>query len=155
MTAQHIQPALYAHTFTQRFAATRRGASLARKAAVRRLDAWGVPRGTELSDTVAVLVGELAANAVLHGYVPGRGFELRLRHGHGAPAGPGAVRIEVSDTHPQRPDPEHRVPADEDAVCGRGLQLVEALADRWGVEDRCGPGKTVWAETGETEAPPR
>jgi hypothetical protein len=34
--------------------------------------------------------------------------------------------------------------ADEDH--GRGLLLVDALAARWGVTDRVGPGKTVWAE---------
>ncbi|MGP2441306.1 hypothetical protein [Streptomyces sp. JW3] len=29
---------------------------------------------------------------------------------------------------------------------GRGLLLVGALAAAWGVDDRLGPGKTVWAE---------
>ncbi|MGW4109152.1 ATP-binding protein, partial [Streptomyces sp. NPDC004976] len=37
-------------------------------------------------------------------------------------------------------------PADPDAESGRGLLLVTALADDWGVTDRRGgPGKTVWA----------
>jgi hypothetical protein len=30
-------------------------------------------------------------------------------------------------------------------VSGRGLALVDALADRWGVEPRGAVGKTVWA----------
>jgi hypothetical protein len=40
--------------------------------------------------------------------------------------------------------------ADSDG--GWGLILVEALADRWGVTDRNGPGKTIWAEV---DLPPK
>jgi anti-sigma regulatory factor (Ser/Thr protein kinase) len=134
--------------FTQRFAATRRGAGLARKFTVRRLDDWGIGRDTPLSDTVALLVAELAANAALHGRVPGRDFELCVRYS----CETAVVRVEVSDTHPQRPDPTRVVQADADAEGGRGLHLVEALATRWGVDDRTGPGKTVWAETGPVDA---
>ncbi|MGW7594842.1 ATP-binding protein, partial [Streptomyces rubiginosohelvolus] len=57
--------------FTQRFSSTPRGARLARRLALHQLDAWGVPHGTTASDTAAVLVAELAANAVTHGRVPG------------------------------------------------------------------------------------
>ena len=39
--------------------------------------------------------------------------------------------------------PQHARTTNE---CGRGLLLVEALASRWGVDERKGPGKTVWAE---------
>ncbi|WP_375792303.1 hypothetical protein [Streptomyces rhizosphaericus] len=32
---------------------------------------------------------------------------------------------------------------------GRGLMLVEAVVDRWGIRERRGPGKTVWARITE------
>ncbi|MFJ2414793.1 ATP-binding protein [Streptomyces brevispora] len=35
-----------------------------------------------------------------------------------------------------------------DACERRGLFLVAAPADRWGIADRIGPGKAVWAECG-------
>ncbi|MGW5232456.1 ATP-binding protein [Streptomyces nodosus] len=126
--------------FVQRLSATRLGARLARRLAVHRLDLWGVPYGSPVSETVALVVAELSANAVLHGRVPGRDFELRLHCDRAA----GVVRVEVSDTHPSHPEPPAPDPADTDG--GRGLLLVSALAERWGVTDRTGPGKTVWAE---------
>jgi anti-sigma regulatory factor (Ser/Thr protein kinase) len=128
-------------TFTQRLSATPRGARLARHLALHQLAAWGVPYGTDASDTVAVIVAELAANAATHGRVPGRDFELRLS------LVPGSVRIEVADTRsPSRPPGPGDVPTPHPlAEGGRGLVLVEALADRWEVIDRA-PGKTVRAE---------
>ncbi|MFD6416095.1 ATP-binding protein [Streptomyces sp. NPDC060194] len=141
MTAQRLQPPATSHVFVQRFSATRRGAALARRLAVWQLDSWGVPYGTPLSDTAAHLVAELAANAVLHGRVLGRDFELRVVYDTDA----ATVRVEVSDTHPRRPDPAGVV--DPHAEGGRGLALVQALSRAWGVCDRPGPGKTVWAET--------
>ncbi|MHC3450955.1 ATP-binding protein [Streptomyces prasinus] len=129
--------------FTQRFSSTPRGARLARRLALHQLDAWGVPHGSEASDTAALLVAELAANAVTHGRVPGRDFEVTVKLlGR-------TVRIEVSDTRgelrPPAPDTPH--PTFEPlAETGRGLLLVEALADRWEVLDRAPVGKTVAAE---------
>ncbi|QIJ62392.1 ATP-binding protein [Streptomyces sp. JB150] len=127
--------------FTQRLSATPRGARLARHLALHQLAAWGVPYGTDASDAVAAIVAELAANAVTHGRVPGRDFELRLA------LVPGSVRIEVADTRtPQRPPgPGDVRPPHPLAEAGRGLVLVDALADRWEVLERA-PGKTVRAE---------
>lgn len=85
-------------------------------------------------------MAELAANAVVHGYVPGRDFELRLK----ALGGDG-VRIEVSDARGER-RPEMRE-EQAGAEAGHGLRLVEALAAKWGVAERV-VGKTVWAEAG-------
>ncbi len=133
--------------FTRRLSSTRRGARLARVLAVRQLDAWGYG-GEPLSDIAASIVAELAANAATHGRVPGRDFEVGL-----VLAG-GTLRIEVADTRTESgpptgtgsaPDPG---PASE---TGRGLLLVAALATRWGVADRQGPGKTVWAEIDITD----
>ncbi|MBB4896614.1 anti-sigma regulatory factor (Ser/Thr protein kinase) [Streptomyces griseostramineus] len=129
--------------FTQRFSSTPRGARLARHLAVRRLHAWGVPYGTDASDAVALIVAELAANAVTHGRVPGRDFELRLTRLAGT------VRVEVTDTRsgpPRPPAPDDvRAPHPLDEH-GRGLLLVDALADRWEVVDGEPPAKTVRAE---------
>ncbi|WP_079035275.1 extracellular solute-binding protein [Streptomyces hirsutus] len=91
---------------------------------------------------------ELAANAALHGCVPGRDFALFLACDDVR----GVIRIEVSDTHPDPPAPTAAA-ADEEH--GRGLALVDALATLWGVTGRIGPGKTVWAECATVADEPR
>ncbi|MFD5749610.1 ATP-binding protein [Streptomyces sp. NPDC127033] len=139
MAAPRTQTPAPARTFAQRFSATRRGARLARLLAAHQLTEWGHPHDTEAHDAVVLVVAELAANAVLHGRVPGRDFALFLVCDDSREV----VRIEVTDTHPARPTRSAPGP-DEDG--GRGLLLVDALAADWGVRDRLGPGKTVWAE---------
>ncbi|GHH76671.1 ATP-binding protein [Streptomyces sulfonofaciens] len=134
--------------FTQRFSSTPLGARLARHLAVHQLHTWGIAHGTDTSDTAAQLVAELAANAVTHGRVGGRDFEVRLTLAGGADAGAGAaLTIEVSDTRGEcRPPGPHGVAAPGPlSGGGRGLFLVEALASRWTVRERS-PGKTVVAE---------
>ncbi|MFE9825482.1 ATP-binding protein [Streptomyces sp. NPDC005791] len=125
--------------FTMRFSSTPRGARLARRLAGERLDAWGIPYGSDAHDAVTLTVAELSSNAVRHGHVSGRDFRLRLC------AEGTAVRVEVTDTRGERlPSPAETVPTDQDG--GRGLLLVTALADRWGWYPCAdGPGKTVWA----------
>ncbi|MEU5593352.1 ATP-binding protein [Streptomyces sp. NPDC020298] len=129
--------------FTQQFSSTPRGARLARRLALHQLDVWGVPHGSEASDTAALLVAELAANAVTHGRVPGRDFEVTVRLlGR-------TLRIEVSDTLGELRPPAPGTPRPALgplSETGRGLLLVEALADRWEVLDRVPVGKTVVAE---------
>src|SRR5687768_17050233 len=75
------------------FASSARGAQLARRHAVRWLEEWGHPPASDVSRTVALVVGELAANAVRHGRVPGHDFGLRLT----LDAVAGLVRVEVAD----------------------------------------------------------
>jgi len=137
------------HHFTVRLSATRRGARLARHLAVQQLDAWGWPYGTDASDATAHLVAELAANAVQHGHVRGRDFRLRLTvtAGHTL-RGDRTLRIEVTDARVDRlpPTPGDHELALHDAESGRGLLLVEALADRWGCDTPDAIAKTVWAE---------
>ncbi|MEU3250256.1 ATP-binding protein [Streptomyces sp. NPDC006997] len=128
--------------FAQRLSATRRGARLARRLTTQQLDSWGIPYGSPASEDVALVVAELAANAVLHGRVPGRDFGLALRYDRAA----AVVRVEVSDVHPGVPEPSRAPAGAVDAEDGRGLLLVAALVARWGVCGRTGPGKTVWAE---------
>ncbi|MFC9845751.1 ATP-binding protein [Streptomyces sp. NPDC060223] len=121
--------------FTLLLSATRRGARLARLLTERQLADWGEP-----SDAAEHVVAELAANAVLHGRVPGRDFRPTLRLD-----AVGMLCIEVTDARgdraPRLPDP---VPGD--AESGRGLRLVEAYSDRWGVDEAPANGKTGWAE---------
>ncbi|MFD6191115.1 MULTISPECIES: ATP-binding protein [unclassified Streptomyces] len=139
-------------TFEMRFTSTPRGARLARRLAAHRLDAWGIPYGTRPHEETVLVLGELTANAVQHGHVPGRDFHLLLH----VIAPSGTVRIEVTDSRTERtpPDPEGlRAPGDED-TCGRGLVLIAGLAERWGWYPRSGgPGKTVWAECEVPESP--
>jgi len=146
------------HTFTRLLRSTPRGARLARLLAARQLAVWGWPDGHEVAETAVSLVAELAANAVTHGRVPGRDFQLRLTVGPGL-LRPDTLRIEVADAHGgRRPDPAAPVPVPgPDAESGRGLVLVDALASRWGVVDRLYCGKTVWAEIdlAHGAAPPR
>ncbi|MFI1654050.1 ATP-binding protein [Streptomyces sp. NPDC020472] len=118
--------------FTLRLSATRRGARLARLLAVQQLRDWGIT-GT-LADSTALVVAELANNAVRHGWVPGRDFEVRMERGDDH------VRIELSDARGER----RPVPAREPDEGGYGLLIVAALASAWGVKDRS-VGKTVWA----------
>ncbi|AXK36000.1 ATP-binding protein [Streptomyces armeniacus] len=125
--------------FTQRFSSTPRGARLARHLALNQLSAWGVPYGSGASDAAALVVAELAANAATHGRVPGRDFEVRLS------LDAYALRIDVSDARGER-RPDGAVTPVDGAEGGRGLLLVEALADRWCVLDRVPVGKTVRAE---------
>ncbi|GAA2246158.1 ATP-binding protein [Streptomyces ruber] len=128
--------------FTQRFSSTPLGARLARHLAMYRLHDWGVPRECDFSHAAALLVAELTANAVTHGRVPGRDFELRLT------LDPYTLRVDVSDARGEcRPSASEDVAVPpEGAVGGRGLLLVAALADRWEVLDRVPVGKTVRAE---------
>ncbi|MFB7549804.1 ATP-binding protein [Streptomyces sp. NPDC056154] len=136
------QPRLPWHHFSMRFSSTPRGARLARRLAGERLDAWGIPYGCDTHDTVTLIVAELSANAVHHGLVPGRDFQLRLS------AESTTLRVEVTDTGgdkiPALVDPSDNL--DDDGEGGRGLLLVAALADRWGWYPCAdGPGKAVWA----------
>ena len=69
------------YALTVRLSATPRGARLARRLAAERLDAWGWPYDSDTSHEVALVVAELAANAVRHGSLPGRDFRFRLALG--------------------------------------------------------------------------
>ncbi len=93
---------------------------------------------TGLAEAVELAATELLANVVRH--VPDRRCTLVLRR---AEAGPG-VRVEVSDGCPRLPVMAARVRADAEG--GRGLILVDAVTDRWGVVPGAGGGKTVWFE---------
>lgn len=111
----------------------RRSVGAARRFARWSLVYWGLS-AWERADDVSLCVSELATNALLHGAPPGRGFLLRVRYDGDV------VRVEVHDSGGGEPCVSE-VP-DEG---GRGLFLVGALADKWGVGQR-DPGKVVWCE---------
>ena len=97
----------------------------------------GVPADPERLDILVLLCSELVTNAVLHAAAPSQ-MRLRLRDGR--------VRLEVHDASSQVPVPRAQ---DLDAANGRGMVLVDALSDSWGVEVGDGllaEGKTVWVE---------
>ncbi|MDX6311855.1 MAG: hypothetical protein QOF44_1319 [Streptomyces sp.] len=112
---------------------TRRSVAAAREFTKHVLSDWAV--AADRVDDIVLCVSELATNALLHGVPPGRGFRLRLRLESDQ-----LLRVELHDSGGGRP----RIPdvADES---GRGLTLVEALSDKWGVGAR-GHGKIVWCE---------
>lgn len=131
-----------ARTFAAQFASTTRGARLARRAAVRCVEEWGHPLESDASCAVALIVGELAANAVQHGRVPGRDFALSLTLDTTADV----IRIEVADAASAKRPPVTAPSSYPDGESGRGLLLVDVLAMSWGWTPRRPVGKTVWAE---------
>lgn len=125
--------------FSQLLSATPRGARLARLLAVQQLDEWGWPSSCPVNESAALVVAELAANAVTHGRVQGRGFRLTL-----AVEASATLRIEVVDPRGDRRPLARRI-AGPTAGTGRGLLLVDALAARWGSQPWPPSGKVVWA----------
>ena len=85
------------------------------------------------ADVAVLLVSELLANVVLHAR-----SHACLR----VDAGDTMVRVEVEDAGTSLPDP---LPPSTEAERGRGLFMVEQLADRCGW-NRTSEGKTVWFE---------
>jgi MEDS: MEthanogen/methylotroph, DcmR Sensory domain/Histidine kinase-like ATPase domain len=114
------------------FAAERAAPGHARRLVLAALRRWGY--GETFADDVALVVGELTGNAVLHAGSP---FSIAIR------IEDATLRVAVHDRAPLTavapggggliPRPMH------------GLGLIDALATRWGVEGRH-DGKVVWAE---------
>ncbi|MBM9438631.1 ATP-binding protein [Streptomyces bryophytorum] len=105
---------------------------------------WGVPA---LADTAELLATEIVTNALQH---TGGGAVLTATL---SPGPARRLRVEVHDTADRRPPqrPQGGLRPSDEATSGRGLLLVEALADTWGVQAR-GAGKTVWFELGARAA---
>ncbi|MFJ3232364.1 ATP-binding protein [Streptomyces sp. NPDC086787] len=112
----------------------------ARRWARSRLAGSGIAVDEPLAETLILLVSELVTNAVVHTGLPA---VLRLSlPGTGAGAESATVRLEVADTSARAPVPRC---VDGDATGGRGLALVDGLADRWGWSPD-GAGKRIWCE---------
>ncbi|HEY0517604.1 MAG TPA: ATP-binding protein [Solirubrobacteraceae bacterium] len=119
---------------TKRFAGEPTGVSAARRFVREQL----VGRDTELVEAAELLTSELASNCVRHA---GSDFEVAVRSRD-------PVRIEVRDHGGGKPTVLSPTPEEP---TGRGLAIVEAMSDRWGVIPTA-RGKTVWFALGETAA---
>jgi anti-sigma regulatory factor (Ser/Thr protein kinase) len=93
--------------------------------------------GHPCRDDAVLLVSEIFGNSVRHSGLgaPGETVTVAVR------VRDGMVRVEVTDR--AGPGTPELRPADRDAEGGRGLQLVAALAVRWGWR-RCGGRTVVW-----------
>ena len=95
------------------------------------LHTWGKPGRSDIAE---LLTSELVTNALLH-----TDDDAVLT----ATVGPEGLHVEVRDFVDRLPEPE--APHADDGTNGRGLLLVQALADAWGVRPH-GIGKAVWFE---------
>jgi anti-sigma regulatory factor (Ser/Thr protein kinase) len=94
------------------------------------LRSWG---RRDLAGDAALVISELATNAVTHGGSP---FRARIHREQDT------VRVSIEDVAPTWPERQEALPTDLD---GRGLAIVEAVADRCGCS--VSPqGKVAWAE---------
>jgi hypothetical protein len=103
------------------------------------LRSWG---HGELCPDAALIVSELATNALHHAGSPFRAVVDRRR---------GALRVGVEDATDL---PLQRRDTALDDVSGRGVDIVEALSERWGYSPLPG-GKIVWAELQPAPSHPR
>jgi anti-sigma regulatory factor (Ser/Thr protein kinase) len=128
----HLTPGA-THTVKRVLAARPESAAEARRG-VRAL-----PLPQEAREELALVVSELVNNAVLHAdTADGDPLQLKVR------LGSGRVRIEVRDNGPgfDPPSPNGHDPL---TAGGRGLRIVAAISETWGVVRRHG-GCTVWCE---------
>jgi two-component sensor histidine kinase len=120
-----------AHQHTEVFARDDREIARARRVVTSTLRSWGLDAEVPV---LVLLASELVTNALVHG--TGR-VEIRLA------SDPRRIRLEVIDDD-GTPATPHLVDRQEPG--GWGLQLVDRLAHRWGV-DESGGTTLVWAET--------
>ncbi|MDX2599633.1 ATP-binding protein [Streptomyces caniscabiei] len=120
-------------THSQRFRLHRDSVPKARRHVQATLTRWML---AAVADDAELIISELSANAVQHARGIGEFFEVGLRRRNGV------LVLEVSDSY-QWQMPKKRE-ADPEDIGGRGLVIVDALSDNWGVRPR-ESGKTVWA----------
>ncbi|MDI3384738.1 SpoIIE family protein phosphatase [Streptomyces sp. B-S-A8] len=102
---------------------------------------WAEP---EQVDSAVLMVSEMITNVLVHT----DGDALLLVEAQGE-VGERRLRVEVADASDELPHKRH---PGELASSGRGLVLMELLADSWGVTPR-GEGKSIWFELRESPAP--
>jgi serine/threonine-protein kinase RsbW len=116
-------------TVDRAFSSTSDAVSKARRYVVGALK--GVSR--ETTDAIELIVSELATNCVRHAASE---FVVRVDQTRDR------IRIEVTDHGHGQPSMRSPGPAD---LTGRGLRVLDALADAWGVvASPPRAGKTVW-----------
>lgn len=104
----------------------------ARRAVAEILAEWGL-NDQDLVDDLLLVTSELVSNAVRHGGAAVR-LDLELH--------PTTVRVAVSDESTALPRPRE---PEQEGEMGRGLFLLGALAEAWGVDNSPHGGKQVWA----------
>ncbi len=114
----------------------------ARRWARSRLAGSGIRDDEPLAETLVLIISELVTNAVVHTGCPA---VLRMLI-----AAEGGVRVEVADASDRPPKPRH---AEGEDTNGRGLELVDGLADRWGWQPE-GAGKSIWCEVDRAPVAP-
>ncbi len=103
--------------------------------------------GADTLADVTTIISELVGNAVRHARpLPDGGVRVAWQVGHES------IELRVTDGGALQMPHVRRV--GPDSLCGRGLSLVAALADRWGVV-RDGLGQCVWAELRQAASQPR
>ncbi|WP_329278243.1 ATP-binding protein [Streptomyces sp. NBC_00691] len=129
--ATDLYPAALATSYRMRFTVGEHSAGHMRRILRMFLTRWELGH---LTDPAGLALTELVANVVRH--VPGRRCAvLILCEPHG-------LRVEVADGVAGAVHAKAAGPLDDG---GRGLVLVEAVTERWGVDERA-DGKTVWFE---------
>ena len=141
---------------TAQYPPHRHAASKARRLLQGALARWELDDVEGLSDTAALLTSELVANAFVHGHGP---IHVVVA------VADGALEVGVSDSHPDVPSvpsDERRLgvvddPASSRSVLwmregGRGMMLVQRLADEWGTAPST-DGKQVWFRLGAVTWP--
>lgn len=99
-------------------------------------DVLGAVLDADALDRALLCTSEVVTNAIEHGAPP---FGLRIEHEHDT-----TVRILVRDASPAPPS---LIQADQHAVRGRGIFIVDRCADRWGIDaDPASGGKVVWLQ---------
>ncbi|MYV44730.1 ATP-binding protein [Streptomyces sp. SID2888] len=145
MPTPHRSPAALPRDIEFRFPRHARSVGRARVLLREQATSWKLP--DELTDTAVLLLSELMTNAYRHAKVS-PGLEIRARC---VLSDEGRLRVSVADADGTLPAPREASPDDES---GRGLTLVQALADDWGTEPRPGGiGKTVWFELSPSGRP--
>ena len=133
------EPTGPAHSATLRISCSREGFARARAFTHDTLHCWSLDHR---SDDAVLVITELAANAVAHGVpqAPSGDPEVWL----GLLLDPAHLVLSVSDPGD---NPLEYLPGDDSALLehGRGLCIVDSLAEEWGWTPNPPAGKTVWA----------
>ncbi|MGW2258793.1 ATP-binding protein [Streptomyces sp. NPDC001780] len=116
--------------------------SAARRRVVAIVRDWDLPLADDTVETLELLAGEVIANAVVH---TGKGCSVTVSWDGTR------VRLEAEDTEGALLP--HCAPADLDEESGRGLRLVDGLAQAWGSRPTA-DGKAVWFEVGSCSPMP-
>jgi serine/threonine-protein kinase RsbW len=130
-----------AHQHTLSLPAAPTAVTAARYQAVDAIADWDVELDDDVVHTAELVISELVTNSVRHTATGQVSMEVRIVEA--------VLRIEVCDSSPVLPEPG--LP-DGHSENGRGLFLVAALAERYGVEPTP-DGKRCWAEIALTTAP--